>query len=192
MLPFGNLLLQNKNQWLDLMVSVHESYQNLGVDQFYSDHPYDYVNHHTKPIINHLNSLQDLFSDSNSILDLCCGDGLVTKHLSNQYKHLTFMGIDPYLNQRYENEAGFPCLDWDFLKLSKEIIPKQFDVIVCSFALHLCPNTMLSQVLFNLSQVSNNLIIISPHKKPSIDQFWTLYEHSTFDRVHMKHYFPFS
>ena len=56
--------------------------------------------------------------------------------------------------------------------LKGQLINKKYDTIICSFALHLCEETMLNMVLYQLSLIANRLIIITPHKRPEINSWW--------------------
>jgi len=170
------------------MISVHDSYKHCGVDKFYNDHAEDYINHHSKAIFKHLDSYHELIKNGSNILDLCSGDGLVTKYLSSKYPDIEFTGVDPYLYQRYNSETQFHCFDYNFKYLAQNQINQKFDLIICSFALHLCPSDLLPSVLFQLSLISDKLLILSPHKKPDISHYWQLDSKLLIDKVHSKLY----
>ncbi|CAD7935921.1 unnamed protein product [Amoebophrya sp. A120] len=47
-----------------------------------------------------------------------------------------------------------------------------FDLIVCSYALHLCPQDQLPMVALLLSDVAKFLLIVTPHKRPVLKPEW--------------------
>lgn len=67
---------------------------------------------------------------------------------------------------------------------------ENYDVIIASFSLHLCPAHLLKLTCIQLSLKSNWLNIISPHKNPIIkdDYGWKLYNQFIIDRVHTRIY----
>ncbi|KZO95097.1 hypothetical protein CALVIDRAFT_599536 [Calocera viscosa TUFC12733] len=50
--------------------------------------------------------------------------------------------------------------------------PEVIDMVVSSFALHLCTPSELFALLYELSTKSNWLVVIAPHKKPEIKPGW--------------------
>ena len=133
------------------------------------------------------------FRKNNSIfytlISNCCGNGDVISVLSELYPSVIFTGVDPYLNEVYERKQKRDCLKLSFKDLATdfESFPKT-DIIVCSFALHLCPTDLLPTILFNLASKSKYLVILTPNKKPEINQFWDLIETQKEERVTMKIY----
>ena len=71
-----------------------------------------------------------------------------------------------------------------------EVDTGQYDSVICSFALHLCPESMLPTVLWNLSEVSDTLVVISPNKRPYCDNIsgWIMVDETIVDRVRMRIY----
>ncbi len=57
-----------------------------------------------------------------------------------------------------------------------------FDVIVCSYAMHLLDTSLLFALLWQLRSNSNLLIIVTPHKRPVItrEMGWALLEELRF------------
>lgn len=152
---------------------IRNMYKQMGVSGFYTSN-IPYVNPHTKEIQtliceNHLDF------DLTSVLDLGCGDGLVTKTLINLgYDNIT--GADPFLFQRYTKETGKKCLDMSFVDVVKYGFQTKFSCIICSFALHLCEQSMLKSLMYRLSECTNTFVVISPTKfpfigKPNVERF---------------------
>ena len=44
-------------------------------------------------------------------------------------------------------------------------IGKRYDFVICPYAMHLCEKSTLPIINYRIGQVSNNLVIITPHKK---------------------------
>lgn len=157
-------------------------------DEYYQQEKENYYNPHFEVVKKLLLQLE-LEPSTQSVIDLCCGNGEVTSVLSEIYPFVTFTGVDPYLNEVYERKQKLDCLKLSFKDLATdfESFP-QTDVIVCSFALHLCPTDLLPTILFNLASKSKYLVILTPNKKPEINQFWDLIETQKEERVTMKIY----
>jgi hypothetical protein len=45
-------------------------------------------------------------------------------------------------------------------------------LIVCSFALHLVEVSRLPTVAFQLAQIADTLLILTPHKRPNLKAEW--------------------
>lgn len=46
-------------------------------------------------------------------------------------------------------------------------IGKRYDFVICSYAMHLYEKSMLPMLLYRIGEISYNLVIITPHKKPN-------------------------
>lgn len=157
-----------------------------GVDTYYNAHARNYVNPHE-------NIVRQIVCDLNlrgKILDLCCGSGEVSMALDSRVCQV--VGTDPYTHNLYAQRTGNTAvlpLSFADIAFHGALNESEFDVIVCSFALHLCPRDALSLLLYALSQASPRLIIISPHKRPHIDSpHWSLSTSDVRDRVHTRIY----
>lgn len=89
---------------------------------------------------------------------------------------------------QYREQTGKDCFELDFKQMSQNINLPKVNTIVCSFALHLCPESLLPNVLYNLSQLAQQLVIITPNKKPNITQFWEMTDKIVQDRVRLQIY----
>lgn len=168
--------------------AVRNGYAELGVKNYYIKHAHDYANPHEKIVHKLLKTAEENNYIGERVLDLCCGSGEVTVELS-KYNH-RIRGLDPYTGEVYCERTGNPVLNMTFKDIALGKLEETFDAIVCSFALHLCDESMLPTVLWNLKEVSNTLIVISPHKRPDCDNVsgWTLVDEILLDRVRMKVY----
>lgn len=163
------------------MEAIRTMYSKMGVENFYKEYGNKYENPHSE-IINQL--LKDI-NVGDSILDLCCGSGEVTKNFMNK----NIIGCDPYTYNLYEKNTGKKALKFTFKEIALGSLEGfKFDTIICSFAMHLCEQSMLNQVLFQLTQISKKLIIITPHKKPEINNFWKLEKEIILNKVRLREY----
>ncbi len=183
----------------DDQIKIRLAYQQQGVDGFYQNEGSHYYNPHEDGIIDMIHlMMQDLQTalgnkPKGKFLDLCCGSGEVTFALLKQgYSLDQIDASDPYTYEAYEKRIEKTCAKWNFHDISqgsifhqheisqnhiaKQSNPKPYQCIICSFALHLCPNDLLDHVLYQLSLCSDYLMILTPHKKPEIHQHWLLLE----------------
>lgn len=168
--------------------SVREGYEELGVEGYYQKHKDDYHNPHEFIIHELVDYAVNHGYIQGSILDLCCGSGEVTTMLPKE----NVVGSDPYTANLYRKKTGRKAFDYSF----KDIIQgsfegQQFDTIICSFALHLCPESMLTSLLWRLGEISHKLIIITPHKRPNCELYstnWVLVDEVIIDRVRLRRY----
>mmetsp|Transcript_18744 Transcript_18744/g.47135 ORF Transcript_18744/g.47135 Transcript_18744/m.47135 type:complete len:86 (+) Transcript_18744:597-854(+) len=66
---------------------------------------------------------------------------------------------------------------------------QQYDVIVSSFAMHLMNRSQLFSTSYALAGLGSFLVIISPHKQPTMDaQIWRFLDEVVHERVHFKLY----
>lgn len=171
--------------------SVREGYQELGVEGYYQKNAMTYSNPHREIINNLLNKFlfheMELDKDAR-ILDLCCGSGEVTNYLKERGFN-NVVGLDPYTYDLYKNKTNQPCLKMDFKDIANsKLVNEKFDIIFCSFALHLAEPSMLPMILYNLKQSSDNLVIITPHKKPDIKDFYTLQDEYYSTKIRLRYY----
>lgn len=155
------------------IAAIRTQYEAVGVENYYKENANSYKNPHEKSIKNILeNFLFERDIDKNiRILDLCCGGGEISKILlNNGFKNIS--GLDPFTHELYKKQTGLECDIYDFKDLATGKFKKEFDLIICSFALHLAPESMLPNILYNLN--TSNLIIISPNKKPQINSIFNL------------------
>lgn len=157
-------------------MKIREQYSEIGVEEFYLKNGDSYINPHENIIHQHLSYfLNRNIIDTSKILDLCCGSGEVSTFFLNQ-NITNIKGSDPYTFNNYKKQTNLPCFEYNFKDIANGEIKEHFSLIVCSFALHLADKSLLPTILFNLSSISEQLIIISPHKKPDINLFWKLEE----------------
>lgn len=151
--------------------SVRAGYEELGIEDYYKRHCEDYSNPHIsiiKELIDISNCIQYL---GNNILDLCCGGGEITNILKDN--NFNIEGLDPYTAPAYKKNTGKECLIYDFKDIVQGALQnRRYNTIICSYAMHLCEESMLNNLLYQLSLIANTLIIITPHKRPEIRDWW--------------------
>ena len=109
------------------------------------------------------------------ILDLACGDGLITKWIGNKSD---VIGSDGYLHERYTRETCKKCYPYTFANICdfNNSIDNNFDLIVFSYAIDLVEDSYIQQLLYRLSLLSKELLIIRPNKHLINSPFWIYHE----------------
>lgn len=135
-----------------MSISIRTRYDIEGIYGTYNGED-PYINPHMKDILQLVN---DLNLKSLNILDLCAGNG----EISNLLKSNNIVcGNDPYMAEIYKQNTGLECSEYFFKDISMSFDQK-YDAIICSYALHLCEDSYLSNVLYNLK--FKQLIVLSP------------------------------
>lgn len=164
-----------------MVESIRNEYAKYGVDNFYEHIGNNYVNPHEKQIIHLLGQLN---LQNSKVLDLSAGTGLV----SNNIVAKQIIGCEPYLNNEYIANTGNKCYPYNFDDIADGKLSEHFDTIICSFALHLCPISKLPNVLFELSWIADELVILTPNKRPLIKNFFNEISETEYNRVRMRIY----
>jgi hypothetical protein len=86
---------------------------------------------------------------------------------------MTISAIDPFTAKAYEARTGRPCENMSFEQIaSGGLRGRRFSMIVCSFALHLAEPSRLPTLCWELAGVAGQLLILTPHKRPTIEPAW--------------------
>ena len=170
-------------------MSVREGYEQLGVEGYYKEHGADYVNPHFEKI-KYLLDLEEVKARIGvSVLDLCCGGGEVTTILNSHGKEYQIDGVDPYTADAYKKNTGKECMPFNFKDIVLGALDnKRYDTVICSFAMHLCEQSMLNLLLYQLSTITQTLIILTPHKRPVINSFWKKEKEILYEKVKLRIY----
>jgi len=169
------------------MESIREAYETLGVEGFYKQHGSSYTNPHEASIKEVLDASISFWNpDLTNVLDLACGDGVITRNL----KATNVVGIDPYTNEAYLSKTGKQALTYTFDDISNGAISDhRYSLIICSYALHLVEQSKLRKLEYMLALISKYMLIISPHKNPTIVNGWTLKPYDLYlERIRAKYY----
>jgi SAM-dependent methyltransferase len=167
---------------------IRLQYENLGVQGFYQTHGETYRNPHEKQIHGLLEQFAPLLNLSNT-LDLACGSGEVTLKLLEFGAVMS--GIDPFTAAAYLKRTGLTAEALSFEEIADGVLEhRNYSLIVCSFAMHLFPISRLPLLIYQLSNISPQLLILSPHKRPVLKPEWgyVLATEKNFERVKGKLY----
>ncbi len=172
--------------------SIRGAYERYGVAEFYASQGAEYSNPHEEPLSELLIqlSLEWNWSKESRILDLACGSGEVTLALESQgFSDLS--GLDPYTGAAYLRRTGRRAEPISFEQIQAgTLVERVYDLIICSFALHLLEISRLPGLLYQLSLITPELIIISPHKRPQLEERWgwNLVEEVVQERIRARRY----
>lgn len=155
--------------------SIRGEYQRHGVASFYQQHGAEYRNPH-EPIIRELLALcvAQWRLDLSNVLDLACGSGEATLALRDLGAK-QIAGIDPYTGSAYLARTGITAAALSFEQIAEGAPAdrsEKYSLIVCSFALHLAAESWLPILCYQLSQIGDALLILTPHKRPLIRSGW--------------------
>ncbi len=166
--------------------SIRSAYQSHGVVPFYQKHGSTYSNPHTNDIHKCIDTVFSMWKPKmDSVLDLACGSGEITSHI----KATKITGIDPYTQEAYFKSTGKHALPYSFEDIiNGSIQDHSYDLIVCSFAMHLLEPSRLPALCYALTQISSNLLILTPHKKPVISWGWKIQGELYLNRVRARWY----
>lgn len=149
------------------MSAIRNEYEEHGVSGYYEQSGSHYTNPHF-PQIRALLLENEYRIDYQHVLDFCCGSGevsLVLKELGYPLPHAS----DPYTQEAYNKNFNQNCWNFTFEDVIKGKLQGEFSSIICSFAMHLCPEKQLYPLVYQLFQHSKQLIIITPHKRPELE-----------------------
>lgn len=170
---------------------IHTEYETIGVETFYQLHNKDYINPHLDRLNLVIDRVYEKWELGGKVLDLCAGSGEVTLELLKLHNSLDIIGLDPYTDKLYKKNTKKECLKYSFKDITiNGLGTNKYDTIICSYALHLCDESMLPIVLWQLSQVSSQLIIITPHKRPECNNImgWEKVDSFKLNRIAAKLY----
>lgn len=150
------------------MSAIRNLYNEKGVDQYYAQEGGAYANPHF-PQIETLLTQNQRNIDYNKVLDFCCGSGEVSQVLQKLGYPIP-QASDPYTQEAYRLHFTQDCWNLSFDDVIRGKLTEQFSSIICSFAMHLCSKDKLYPLVYQLFQHTNQLIIITPHKRPELEK----------------------
>lgn len=169
--------------------SIRAKYEKFGVDGYYKNNADSYSNPHIDIIRDIITEKLTTDLKELKILDLCCGAGEITNIFILNNKNADIKGADPYTFEIYTKKTNKYCYPFSFKDIAAGKLTESFDVIICSFGLHLCERSLLPAVLWQLGGISKTLIILTPNKKPDCAKNgWFLSDEKIRDRVRLRIY----
>ncbi|MDZ7879614.1 MAG: class I SAM-dependent methyltransferase [Saprospiraceae bacterium] len=153
--------------------AIRTEYAERGVDAYYRANALAYENPHF-PYIQQLLEQNQERIDYTNVLDLACGGGEVALILRG-CGFDNSVGCDPFTKRLFVKNTGLPCFNYSFEDIVKgRLIAKvhgQYSAIISSFAMHLCEEKMLYSLTSQLFLLSQNVVVITPHKRPQLECF---------------------
>ena len=147
--------------------AIRNQYEKIGVEAYYQQQGDQYANPHF-PYIQKLLKQNQHRIDYQKVLDFCCGSGEVSQVLIDLGSS-DITGCDPYTQKAFYNNIGQEALSYSFKDIIRGKLEGNWTSIICSFAMHLCPEKQLYPLVMQLFRCSPQLVIISPHKRPVLE-----------------------
>ncbi len=153
--------------------AIRLKYEELGVEEYYSHFGAEYRNPHELIIAEVLREAVSRWNlDLTQVLDLACGSGEVTLVLQ-QLGAKQIDGVDPFTGEAYLARTSQQAEAVSFEQVaSGAMAGRRYSLVVCSFAMHLVAESWLPSLLFQLGELSDYLLILTPHKRPELKAEW--------------------
>lgn len=158
----------------DEYASLHDAYDACGPEHYYKSHGHNYRNPH-EPIIANLivRVVKDWPVDLSHVLDLAAGSGEATLAIRELNSAAQIDAIDPYTSAAYQSRTGQTCEAISFEQIAAGALAgRRYSLIACSFAMHLVDESRLARLCWALSEISPQLLILTPHKRPILREEW--------------------
>lgn len=149
--------------------AVRNAYASVGVEAYYGEAGSTYRNPHAEQI--HELLLRNAGCiDYSAAFDFCCGSGEVSEAILAAGAPLP-VASDPYTGAAYRSRCGADCHTYTFEEVVRQGLPGSYSSVVCSFAMHLCPDELLFPLAWRLLEAAPLLVVITPHKRPELEKF---------------------
>jgi SAM-dependent methyltransferase len=175
------------------MSSIRGAYEEFGAEEYYKRFGAEYRNPHENAVRAVIrDSVERNSLELGHVLDLACGSGEATRALlamGADPGHID--GVDPYTAAAYSAAIGIPAEELSFEDVAAGALAgRHYSLTVCSFALHLADLSRLPLLAWQLAQVSDALLIVTPHKRPDLrpEWGWQLVDEFVRDRVRARTY----
>jgi 2-polyprenyl-3-methyl-5-hydroxy-6-metoxy-1,4-benzoquinol methylase len=169
-------------------MNIREAYVQQGISAFYQANGANYQNPHETAVSEAISlAVLRWKPDLSGVLDLACGSGEATLALlANGAK--TVEGIDPYTGYAYLKRTGKLATKLTFEQIAAgKLNSEKYSLIVCSYALHLLEPSRLPLLYYRLAEISSGLLILSPHKRPVINNSWKTIDEFAHKRVRVRY-----
>jgi SAM-dependent methyltransferase len=153
--------------------AIRTEYAEKGVEAYYQKNANTYENPHF-PYIQQLLAQNQGRIDYANVLDLACGGGEVALILRGLgFENTT--GCDPFTKRLFVKNTGLRCFNYSFEDIVKGRLAAKvagtYSSIISSFAMHLCDEKMLYSLTNQLFSLTQNVVVITPHKRPQLEYF---------------------
>ena len=154
--------------------AIRPLYEEHGATEYYRTHGATYRNPH-EPVVRALieqAAREFPFDKTASVLDLAAGSGEATLAL-REIGCTSIDALDPFTGAAYFERTGQCCEAVSFEEIARGVLSShRYELCVCSFALHLAPNSILPNLCFQLALICKSLWILTPHRRPHIKEDW--------------------
>lgn len=164
------------------MLKIYDQYKIHGVEKYYLENSEKYYNPHQPRIETiFIKYIKDIISRNDTILDIACGDGLISRLVHHHNQNYNIEGCDPY----FDNKFCSMKLSFEDIALGKLIkLEKHYNLAICCYAYHLIKDEWEYDFLTNLAYNVSKFIIITPSKKISIiHPFWKITENIREEKI---------
>lgn len=163
-------------------ISFRTAYSS-GVGTYYTQNASTYRNPHESGVTKSLRAILEVLIPPNHplpvrIFDLSSGSGEATLaairflqiHRPTLASSAVINACDPYTHELYTTRTGLPCGKESFkdILLEGELKGGKHDIVICSFALHLCSKGEIWGLLYALSLCSKWFVVLAPGKGPEV------------------------
>jgi hypothetical protein len=174
------------------MLKIYNQYQKYGVEEYYQNYSKEYYNPHQNKIKIIFNKyISHIITHNYRILDLSCGDGLISRIIqdleNSKENKLIIEGSDPYFNNKY---CHYNFSFEDIAKGKLNNLNYNFNLVICSYAFHLIKKEWIYDFLSNLALKTSYFIIITPSKKITFNHpLWILIKEIREDKITILQYY---
>ncbi len=160
-------------------LKIYDQYQKYGVENYYKQFASTYTNPHKEKIIKiYIKHIQPIINQTDKILDLACGNGLISQLVNYYNNNYLIEGCDPYFINEYCS------LKYSFEDIVQGKLNKYYDIVICCYAYHLLDDKLEYDFLTNISLITNKFIIITPSKKIQIKHpLWKIIKEVREDKI---------
>jgi 2-polyprenyl-3-methyl-5-hydroxy-6-metoxy-1,4-benzoquinol methylase len=160
-------------------LKIYDQYQKYGVENYYKLFASKYSNPHEHKIVEiYKKFIKPIINEKDCILDLACGNGLISQLVNRYNKNNLVQGCDPYFTNKY-------CtMNYSFIDIVQGNLTNHFDIVICCYAYHLLDLDLEHDFLTNIALITKTFIIISPSKKIQIKHsLWKIFKEERIDKI---------
>lgn len=165
--------------------SIRGEYEKTSVLEYYQSLTTLYQNPHLPAIYKLLSRIENAIPRGAKVLDLCAGSGQLTLWFQKHRPDVKVVGCEPFLAAQYQEQTGHACYTLDFKAIAIKGLPAQFDVILCSYAFHLCDPSLRAMVCWQLAQMTEKLWLFAPNKNTGVVEPFMQNHHEKLESTHL-------